>query len=213
MSKPVIILGGGGHARVLAESLLRTGHEILGFTDPYSKAQLFDGVPHLGSDEAVLEHQPDESLLVNGLGSVGDTSARRKLFSSFTEKNYRFAGVTHPGAIVSHLDVETGQGCQILAGAVINPGTRLGDNVIVNTGAVVEHDCLIGNHVHISPGAVVCGGCSIGADVHIGAGAVIIQGMIIGHGTIVAAGSVVIENVEPLTLVAGVPGKVKRSGA
>lgn len=208
--KPVIILGGGGHAKVLAEILLRTGQQIIGFTDPDADALLFDGIPYLGTDKVVLEHRRDEILLVNGLGSVGDTGGRRKLFATFCEKQYQFAGLTHPGAIVGHLAVDTGQGCQILAGAIINPGTRLGDNVIINSGAVVEHDCHIGDHVHISPGAVICGGCHIGDGVHIGAGAVIIQGIEVGHGTVVAAGSVVVADVEPLTLVAGVPAKAKR---
>lgn len=210
MTEPVIILGGGGHAKVLADSLLRSGQPVTGFTDPDAGACLLDGIPRLGDDEIVLDYPPQEILLVNGLGSVGDNDPRRKLFSEFTQQDYRFAAVTHPGAIVSPHHVHVGQGCQILAGAVINPGTRLGDNVIVNSGAVVEHDCHIGDHVHISPGAVVCGGCRIGAGVHIGAGAVIIQGVTIGHGTVVAAGSVVIANVEPLTLIAGVPGEVKR---
>ena len=211
MNKPVIILGGGGHAKVLADTLLQTGHKIIGFTDPDKQACLFNGIPHLGADASVLDHNPDHILLVNGLGSVGDNSARQALFSKFTAMSYRFARVTHPSAIVSQIDVETGQGCQILAGAVVNPGTRLGDNVLINSRAVVEHDCDIGHHVHISPGAVVCGNCRIGEGSHIGAGAVIIQGINIGHGTIIAAGSVVISNVESLTLVAGVPGKMKRT--
>jgi sugar O-acyltransferase (sialic acid O-acetyltransferase NeuD family) len=210
MNRPVILLGGGGHAKVLAEILLRLNREIIGFTDPGAGTTLFNTIPHLGTDEAVLDHGVDEVSLVNGLGSVGDSGARQKLFSTFSAKGYRFSGVSHPGAIISTMDVTTGQGCQILAGAVINPGTQLGENVIVNSGAVVEHDCQIGNHVHISPGAVICGNCTIGEGSHIGAGAVVIQGIEIGNGAIIAAGSVVISNVAPATLIAGVPGKAKR---
>ncbi|ALP52652.1 hypothetical protein Tel_05540 [Candidatus Tenderia electrophaga] len=213
MNRPVIILGGGGHAKVLAEALLRMQRSIIGFTDPQPHASLLQDIPHLGGDETVFEHRPDTVLLVNGLGSVGDTRARQALFAGFIEKDYRFAAVTHPRAILSRTDVETGQGCQILAGAVVNPGVRLGDNVIINSGAIVEHDCRIGDHVHISSGALVCGGCSIEEGAHIGAGAIIIQGITIGHGTVVAAGSVVISNVDPLTLVAGVPAQVKRGRA
>jgi UDP-perosamine 4-acetyltransferase len=211
MNPPLIILGGGGHAKVLAEALLRTGRDVLGFTDPDPAARLLADIPYLGPDGVVFDHAPESVQLVNGLGSVGDNRPRQALFSHFTAKAYRFAEVRHPTAIPSSRALETGQGSQLLAGSVIGPGTRLGDNVLINTRAVVEHDCQVGNHVHISPGAIICGGCSIGDGAYIGAGAVVIQGIDVGRGTIVAAGSVVITNVEPLTLIAGVPGKPKRT--
>ena len=92
-----------------------------------------------------------------------------------------------------------------------NPGVRLGDNALINSRAVVEHDCRVGRHSHVATGAILCGGCDIGAGVHIGAGATLIQGITVGDGAIIAAGSVVTKDVESLTLVAGVPGRCKRS--
>jgi len=211
MSKPVIIIGGGGHAKVLAETLLRNDQNILGFTDPDASATLFETIPNLGTDAQILTHRAEEILLVNGLGSVGDNSARQTIFSTFTAKAYRFSQVIHPRAIISSMDLKLGQGCQTLAGAIINPGARLGDNVFINSQAVIEHDCLIGNHVHISPGAIICGNCSIGEMAYIGASATIKQGVNIGDGAIIAAGAVVIHDVPPHTLVAGVPAQEKRS--
>jgi len=210
MSKPIIIIGGGGHAKVLAEALLRVDKKVLGFTDPDASAVIFEGIPHLGTDAIILDHHPEEILLVNGLGSVGDNSARQAIFSTFTAKGYRFAQVIHPNAIISSIDVETGLGCQILAGAVINPGARLGDNVLINSRAVVEHDCLIGDHVHISPGAVICGDCTIGEMAYIGASATLKQGVSIGDGTVIAAGAVVIHDAPSHTLMAGVPAQENR---
>lgn len=210
MSKPVIIIGGGGHAKVLAEALLRVDQKILGFTDPDASATLFEGIPHLGTDAIIFDHRPEDILLVNGLGSVGDNSARQAIFSTFTAKAYRFAQVIHPNAIVSSIDVETGQGCQILAGAVINPGARLSDNVLINSRVVVEHDCQIGEHVHVSPGAVICGDCTVGEMAYIGASATLKQGVSIGDGAVIAAGAVVIHDVPSHTLMVGVPAQEKR---
>lgn len=209
MTQPVIIIGGGGHAKVLAETLMRTAQKILGFTDPDAGTAIFEDIPHLGTDAIIFDHHPEDILLVNGLGSVGDNHARWAIFSTFAAKTYRFTQVVHPNAIVSSMDLETGQGCQILAGAVINPGARLGDNVLINTRAVVEHDSQIGSHAHISPGAVICGHCTIGEAAYIGAGAILKQGVIIGEGAVVAAGAVVIHDVSPHTLVAGVPAQEK----
>lgn len=211
MNPPIIIIGGGGHARVLAEVLMRREENILGFTDPDASATLFEGIPHLGSDKTILDHRPEDILLINGLGSVSDNSARQALFATFTTKAYRFATLTHPDAILSSMDLQIGQGCQILAGTVIGPGAHLKDNVLINSRAVVEHDCQIGSHTHVSPGAIICGNCHIEEAAYIGAGAVVIQGVTIGAGAVIAAGAVVIHDVPANTLMAGVPARKKRS--
>jgi UDP-perosamine 4-acetyltransferase len=208
---PVIILGGGGHARVLADCLQLAGRRVLGFTAPERQPDLAPGIAWLGDDAALTGHDPATVELVNGIGSVGTTGRRRQVFVHWTGKAYRFADLRHPTAVVSGLAVELGHGSQLLAGSLVAPGVRLGDNVLINSRAVVEHDCRVGDHCHVASGAIVCGGCDIGAGVHIGAGATLIQGITIGNGAIIAAGSVVTTNVEPLTLIAGVPGRPKRA--
>lgn len=208
---PTIILGGGGHARVLLECLLLGGHPVLGFTAPTRQPDLAPGIAWLGSDDALADHPPDGVALVNGIGSTGDTALRRNLHAALSGKGYRFRTLQHPSAVVSSLDVQLGCGCQLLAGSLVGPGVRLGDNVLLNSRAVVEHDCSIGAHSHVASGAVLCGGCQLGEAVHVGAGATLIQGITVGSGAIIAAGAVVTRNVEPLTLVAGVPGTVKRA--
>ena len=50
----------------------------------------------------------------------------------------------------------------------------------------------------------------IGDDVWIGGHSTILPGVVIGDGAVIAAGSVVTENVEPLTLVAGNPARLKK---
>jgi UDP-perosamine 4-acetyltransferase len=207
----LIILGGGGHARVLADCLRMTGCRVLGFTAPRRGPDLAPGIGWLGNDSVVDRHAPGSVELVNGLGSTGPTGQRAALFEQMAGAGYRFAGVQHPAAILSGLDVELGQGCQLLAGTLLGPGVRLGDNALINSRAVVEHDCRVGRHSHVATGAILCGGCDIGAGVHIGAGATLIQGITVGDGAIIAAGSVVTKDVESLTLVAGVPGRCKRS--
>ena len=211
MSRPVILLGGGGHARVVAETVQAMGLSLLGFTDPRDTAAVLPGVERLGGDEAVLARRPEEVFLANGLGSTRSTDTRRRLFEDFAERGYAFARLTHPAAVVSPHATALGRGVQILAGAVVGPGAALDDNVLVNTRAVVEHDARVGAHSHLAPGAVICGGCRIGTGVHVGAGAVVLQGLQVGDGAIIAAGAVVTADVEPLTLTAGVPARPKRS--
>jgi sugar O-acyltransferase (sialic acid O-acetyltransferase NeuD family) len=210
MNLPVIILGGGGHAKVLIEALLLQRREILGYTDPDETRNMVLGLSRLGDDQAILKYDPEKLKLVNGVGSIASTSSRKGLYDRFRKKGYRFQNVAHPSAIISS-DVRLEEGVQIMAGAVVQPGSRLGANTIINTQAVVDHDCDIGAHVHVAPGAVVSGNVRIGEGVHVGVGAIIIQGVAIGERSIIGAGTVVLKDVPSCVTVVGAPGRVIRS--
>jgi sugar O-acyltransferase (sialic acid O-acetyltransferase NeuD family) len=205
---PIILLGAGGHAKVLIDVLHLQSVEILGIVDadPNKKGQALMGVPIIGNDEEVTKYLPQEVRLVNGIGSVRVNSLRRQLFEHFKSKGYQFEKVVHPSAIIG-AEVTFFEGVQIMAGVIIQTGCQIGMNVIINTGSSVDHDCQIGNHSHISPGAVLSGGVVVEENAHVGTGAVIIQGVRIGVNSLVAAGSVVIRNVLNDVTVAGVPAR------
>ena len=209
MTKPVIVIGGGGYARVLIEALLCCGNEILGFTevDTARPADHRLGIPMLGDDDAVLSYAPDAVRLVNGVGSTGDVAARRAVFEKLSAQGYHFANVTHPSAVTAR-NLVLGEGAQVMAGAILQPGCRVGDNAIINSGARIDHDCVIGDHAHIAPGAVLCGQVTVGAGAHVGAGSTIVQRLEIGVGSLVAAGAVIVRTVAAGTRVAGVPARV-----
>lgn len=208
MNCPVIILGAGGHAKVLMDALRLHSIELLGITDvdPSRKGQMLFGVPVLGGDEEIMKYPVETIQLVNGIGSVRVNPLRRQLFEHFKSKCYRFASVIHPSAIVAS-EVVLSEGGQVMAGSVIQVGCHIGINTIINTGSVVDHDCYIGNHTHISPGVTLSGGVRVGENSHIGTGATVIQGIQIGHNSLVAAGAVVIRDVPDGAKVAGVPAK------
>lgn len=208
MSLPVLLLGAGGHAKVLVEALLKAGELIAGIVDPDPKlvgANIF-GIPVLGGDSVVSEFPSSEILLVNGLGSVGLLSKRQQLFERFKAMGYNFAIVVHPSAVIAS-DVGLGEGSQIMAGAVIQPGSCIGMNSIINTRASVDHDCTIYDHVHIAPGVTLSGGVAVGACSHIGTGATVIQGISINNGCLVAAGAVVTKDISDGAKVRGVPAQ------
>jgi len=209
MNQPVIVLGGGGHARVLIDALRSRAVSILGIVeaDPRRHGQMLLDIPIIGGDNMVLEMATDSLRLVNGIGSVGVSAARRRLYEEFRARGYRFATVVHISAIVAP-DVVLAEGAQIMAGSVVQTGCHIGENAIINTRAAVDHDCEIGNHVHVSPGATLCGNVVVGEGSHIGAGATVIQGIQIGRNSLVAAGAVVIHDVPDGVTVAGVPARV-----
>jgi UDP-perosamine 4-acetyltransferase len=196
VTKPVIVIGGGGHARVVMDALRLSGVSVLGICDPAlprGSAGPF-GIAVLGDDAAVAAYAPAQVDLVNGVGSTQSTEARRQVFETFSRRGYRFAAVVHPAAIVAG-DVTLDEGAQIMAGAIIQSGTAVGRDVIVNTGARIDHDCRIGDHVHIAPGATLSGGVVVGAGTHIGVAAAVIQSVTLGHNCLIGAGTVVTRDV------------------
>ncbi len=194
--KPVIVLGSGGHARVLLGMLRRLNVQILGITDPHRPVSSdYAGIRIMGDDAVIYGYTSDQVQLVNGIGSLpGDAGLRARLFSCFQQRGYIFKTLIDPKAFVDD-DTDLAAGVQAMAGVIIQAGTKIARNSIINSGAIVEHECRIGMHVHIAPGAVLSGGVDIGDYVHIGTGASVIQGIRIGEGSVVGAGSVVARDV------------------
>jgi sugar O-acyltransferase (sialic acid O-acetyltransferase NeuD family) len=209
MSLPHIILGAGGHAKVLIEALQRSAIPILGITDSdgCKIGSSLLGIPVIGTDEMLREHAPDSILLVNGLGSVRTVVNRMLLYEKFKAMGYRFASVIHPSAVIAG-DVDLAEGIHVMARAVLQPGCTVGVNTIINTGVVLDHDCRIGRHVHLAPGAILSGGVQVGHNTHVGTGAVIIEGRRIGDSVLIAAGAVVVGDIPSGAKAMGIPARV-----
>lgn len=208
MDKPVIVLGAGGHAKVVLDILISQSAKIIGIVDSdFNKiGTKILGISVIG-DDSIVEQYPTQSIyLVNGLGSIGSTKAREALFIKFKKCGYDFATIIHKSAVIAS-DVELKEGTQVFAGAVIQTGTIIGHNSIINTKTSIDHDCHIEPHVHISPGVTICGNVIIGERTHIGAGTTIIQGIKIGTNAIIGAGSVVLRDQAENTMAFGVPAK------
>ena len=206
MKIPTIILGAGGHAKVLIDALGLLSVPVIGVTDVKKVKGSFCGVRIIGNDEAVFKYKAHEILLVNGLGSIADTTRRGELFCRFKGSGYSFATIVHPSAVVAG-GVEIGEGVQIMAGAVVQTSSSIGDNTIVNTKASIDHDCAVGQHVHLAPGVILSGGVKVGDGAHVGTGAIIIQDLSVGANAVIGAGAVVVRSVIKQTRVFGVPAK------
>jgi UDP-perosamine 4-acetyltransferase len=210
-----LILGGGGHARVLIDALQAAGSApgcaILD-RDRSRWGQEVFGVPILGDDSLIPELVLSGArTFVVGLGSVGDNAPRRRLFELALSHGLEPLSVLHPSALCSRW-ARIDRGSQLLPGAIVNAGASIGANVIVNSGAIVEHDCVLGDHVHVATGALLASAVRVGDGAHIGAGAVVRQGLSIGEGALVGAGAVVVKDVAPRLVVVGVPARTLRTG-
>lgn len=206
MNRPFVIIGGSGHALVVLDLLEAVGAAICAYCAPDRTTHLPDSLEWIRADEDVLALDPDSVHLACGVGSTGAPGIRRAIFERFTAAGFRFPALAHPSATVSARAL-VADGAQVMMGACVQPGARIGRNVLVNTGARIDHDCRLGDHSHVAPGAILAGSVTLGEGVHVGAGAIVIQNRGIGAGAIVGAGACVVTDVEPGALVKGVPAR------
>ena len=199
MNKKVMIIGAGGHAKVVADIVRKSGDTVVGFLDDdvnkqgreFFGAQVFGGV----SEYARFA---EDCVFILG---IGNNLIRKRCAE---EMACRWYTAIHPSAILGE-GVQVGEGVCIMAGAIVNADAVLGRHSVVNTGAVVEHDVKIGNYSQICPNSTVCGMTEIGNEVWVGAGSTVIQCLSVCDGVTLGAGSTVFQNIEESGTYVGAP--------
>jgi len=200
LSKPVsadlslLMLGAGGHARVLQEVLAEAGHSLA--AEPIT------------DDSVLAGYSAADHLLINGIGSSSSLSLRAEVFERHKAAGFNFLQLQAQTAHISE-SATLLEGVQVMHMAVVHSEAVVEDNSIVNTGAIVEHHCVVGASSHIAVGAVLCGNVVVGARTHVGANATILQGVRVGSDCIIGAGAVVLHDVPDNSIAVGVPAVVK----
>jgi len=199
-----VLVGGGGHAAVVAEAAHLAGRPVAGFLDDAPGASLGEGCPRLGGLDLLDEEGglPDGCAL---LLCLGDLALRRRLTGRLEG---RAAGaVVHPRAIVAP-SAHLAGGVFVGPGAIVHARARVEAHAIVNSGAIVEHDCIVGENAHLAPGCALAGGARIGAGALVGMRACVLPGVAVGEGATVGAGSVVRADAPAGATVVGAPARV-----
>jgi UDP-perosamine 4-acetyltransferase len=205
MTKPIYLVGGGRHGKVVLDTLLTAGVRIEGIVDPaLPVGTLVFGVPVVGDDHYLDNVSPDQAMVINGIGGRPSNDVRKRVSLALKARGFEFHSAHHPQASIGR-DCLLTAGSQIMAGAVLQYGVSLGENVVINTRASIDHGCQVAAHTFIAPGVVLCGDVSVGEGVFIGAGAAIMPEVKIGAGAIIGGGAVVIKNVPAGWKVAGNP--------
>jgi sugar O-acyltransferase (sialic acid O-acetyltransferase NeuD family) len=204
-AKKLIVVGAGGHARILMDTAEDAGYTIYGIIDIHYDGQeeRILNYPVLGDFSLLNGFDPEKFILAL---AIGDNSKRATYFNKSHTHDFQIATIIHPTAIVSK-NAELDTGVFIGSGAIINAKAKIGKNTIVNTGAIIEHEVDIGNHAHIGPGSRIAGRVRIGDQTFVGIGTSIIDKICVGDNVIIGAGSVILNDIEPDSTVVGVPGK------
>lgn len=196
----VLVVGAGGHGKVVIATLQAAGETVAGCVDddPETFGHLVLGVPVVGPVETVARHGGGVVL------AIGSNAARARLAAAFPESDWRT--VVHPAAQV-HASASLGRGTVVFAGAVVQPDVEIGVHAILNTASTVDHDGRIGDYVHLAPGVHLSGGVTIEEGSFVGVGACAIPGTRIGAWGTVGAGAVVVGDLPPNTTSVGVPAR------
>lgn len=213
LSSRVLILGAGGHGRVVLDILQQSGHsDVAGFLDNNVEihGRRIDGVPVLGgiADVARLAAEHDARSIVI---AIGDNGVRRGLARSIRRLGLELVNAIHPSATIA-ASATLGRNVVAAAGVVVCAHCQIGDSVILNTGCIVDHQTMVGEGAHICPGVRVAGRVKIESGAFLGIGSTVIPKVIIGCEAVVGAGAVVIGDVDAMSTVVGVPARaVKRT--
>lgn len=209
-----LILGAGGHGRVVLDILLLSHqHEVVGFLDNNASihGRRVDGIPVLGA----VDDQPriaQQHSAPAAIVAIGDNGVRRGVARRLERDGATLVSAIHPSASVSP-NATIGRNVVIAAGAVICAHCQIADSVILNTGCIVDHQSAIGEGCHICPGVRIAGRAVIEPGAFVGIGATVVPRVRIGCEAVVGAGAVVIEDVPSMATVVGVPARVIRASA
>jgi len=207
-ANPLLVIGAGGHARVVIDVARAAGFDPIAALDPASVGATCNGVEVVGGDDLA------DSMFAKGLRqavvAIGDNGLRSKIGKRLRDIVFTLPLIVHPSAILSP-SAQIGDGTVIMPLAVVNAAATIGTMVIVNTNAVIEHDCDIGDGAHIAPGCRLGGTVSVGVETLIGIGSVVRPEARIGDHVVVGAGSTVIGNIDSHQVATGSPAKAWRS--
>ena len=195
----LIIIGAGGHGKVIADNALKNGYTDICFVDDRATGKCMD-FPIVGTSADIEKLNDGNTDFIIG---IGNNAVRKKIAEKY---DVNWVSLIHPSAQIA-VNVSIGKGTAVMAGAVINACAEIGEHCIINTRAVVEHDNVIEDYVHISPNASLGGTVHIGEQTHIGIGATVINNIDICGNCIIGAGAIIVRNIEDSGTYVGVPAR------
>ena len=211
MKTPLLIVGAGGHARVVISLARRlTKWELVGLADRTSKSmgEIISGVSIKWTfDDLETEFQRG---IRHAALALGDNAERADMYLRLRSAGFEIPSLVHPSSVIES-DVTVGTGATVCAGAILCTLSQIGENVLINTGAIIDHETEVGAHAHVGPGARLAGRVKVGPRTFIGCGAVVRDKVNIGAGSIVGAGAVVVGNLPDNVVAYGCPARVQRS--
>jgi sugar O-acyltransferase (sialic acid O-acetyltransferase NeuD family) len=202
----VVLFGAGKVADVVFRQLLDAGrHEVVAFTcdAPFvPEAGHWHDRPVVAFESVAQTYPPDRYAMIVALGYHDLNALRRSRYDEAKAKGYHLISHVSPRAGVGDW-LEAGDNCIILDNAIIEPGVRLGNNVVVWSGALVGHHSTIEDHAWIAGHATFGGSARLGASSFVGLGAIVGHEVEIGANSFLGAGVLVTKCADPKSVFVG----------
>lgn len=205
MKSKLVIIGASGHGKVVADIALRNGYKEILFLDDNPNVKECMGFPVVGSSKDIGNYKTEFDVIV-GIGNA----RIRQLIQEQLAAEFSISTLIHPSAIIG-IEVTLGKGTVVMANAVVNPCSKVGNGCIINTGATVGHDCTISDYVHVSSGVHIAGTTFVGERTWVGVGTTVKNNVNICADCMIGAGTVIVRDIKESGTYVGVPAKnIKR---
>ena len=207
--RDLVIVGNGGHAKVVIDILEERGdYNILGIITKNKGDEISIGSYQVLGDDNLLKELFNQGVkfAVIGVGGFTDNIRRKRIYENLKNIGFQIISAIHPTASISRT-VLMGEGNVVFSGVVINPYVRMGNNVIVATGSTIDHDSEIKDHSLISAGVTVGAETKIEEEVLLALGSKVISGVTICKGTLIGAGALVTRGISEPGTYFGMPAK------
>lgn len=200
----LVIIGAGGHGRVVADCAEQAGNytDIIFLDDSIAERKQNAHWPIVDTVDNWLNYRQDAEFIV----ALGNNAIRESIQQQLQAAGVNIATIVHPTAAISK-HCQLGKGVVVFANAVVNIASSIADGCIINTGATIDHDCHIGPYCHLSPGVNIAGGVRVERMSWLGIGSSVIEGITIAENSQMGAGAVITQNTKSGFLYLGVPAK------
>lgn len=178
-----LLYGSRRFSDTLEALLLDCGHRCLGRLDDEP------GAPRALCTLAAAATRFDrtEVRLALAIG-YADLPARWHAWLRLRSAGWRSPPLVHPRAYVAS-GAKLGEGCIVMASAIVDHRTHLAEACVLWPGACVNHDVNIGANTFVAPNATICGHVEIGVNCFIGAGANVANDCLVPPATRIKMGS------------------------
>jgi len=209
--KPLVfVLGAGGHAKMVIETLVSMDrYELYGCLDTAPTSEKLLGFPIFPENPQTLATLLDAKA--HALVALGDNKLRQRVTLKLQELGFSFATAIAQSAYVSPSAI-VGSGTVIMPKAVVGASAKIGQGVVLNTASSVDHDVDIGDFVHVAPGCHLAGNVRVEQGAMLGIGTCVIPERHIGAWAILGANSTVVRDVPAVTTYIGTPARQSSAG-
>ncbi len=201
-----MVIGAGGHAKVVVELARSCGFEVVGCLDADATPRLVVGAPVIGKDD-MAAHLLSGGVSCAALG-IGNNRVRERIGAEMDALGFALPALISPRAVVSPSALVE-HGTIVMPGAVLNAECRIGPFGIVNTSASIDHDCRLATAVHVAPGSRLAGSVIVGDRAMIGVGSAVAPGVSIGADATLGAGATAVHDIPSNTIAVGTPARAR----